>query len=126
METDWFFPHSGCQPEPIAIWACEHCPVIGSCSTHALNYEAHGYWAGMNETTRKKMRTRTGIRLQPVDPPEPRHGTYGAYIRHIRRGEDACQPCKDVNARRKTPYPVWPGDPGVPDEAKVRQAGRVQ
>jgi hypothetical protein len=40
---------------------------------------------------------RTGAPGRPVTAP---HGTPAAYKRHLRRGEQPCQACRDANAAR--------------------------
>jgi hypothetical protein len=43
-------------------------------------------------------------------PPTEPCGTLAAYRRHLRHGEEACQPCKDANAARSREYRKDDGD----------------
>lgn len=44
--------------------AClERCHMLEECTQWALHHEAHGYWAGMGEKERQRMRARLGISL---------------------------------------------------------------
>jgi hypothetical protein len=47
----------------------------------------------------REWRARHGARTgQPGKPPLKPCGTLAAYRRHLWRGEEPCQPCKDANA----------------------------
>ena len=118
MDTRMFFPTTGLRAPVEALAACDGCPVRVQCGDHALVYEDHGTWAGMNESDRRRKRKRLNLRVKNVDPEpkRPKCGTQAGYRAHLRRGEDACQPCMEANARVKTPYPSWPGDPRGFDE----------
>lgn len=85
---------------------CAGCPVVAECLADALSFDAVGVWGGLTEYERRvllglpvhvKDRRRTRV-LAPC-------GEYGAYRRHVRRGEDVCDLCKGArnayNAQNK-------------------------
>lgn len=41
---------------------CKECPLINDCLAYALKYDEHGIWGGTNETERRALRRRLGIR----------------------------------------------------------------
>lgn len=73
---------------------CASCSVIVECAAWAeSNWTAasHGVWGGTTPAERRAHRP----------PPETRVlvpcGSYGAYKRHIARGEHVCGPCRDAH-----------------------------
>lgn len=62
--TDWWFPEQG-QPsfvdgQPSARAICERCPVQPECLHYSTvdHYEKWGVWAGLNESERRRIRSR--------------------------------------------------------------------
>jgi WhiB family redox-sensing transcriptional regulator len=55
MDRDLFFPDSA-NVAPEAVEACASCPVLAECREWAIHHEDHGYWAGMSERARRKLR----------------------------------------------------------------------
>jgi WhiB family redox-sensing transcriptional regulator len=95
--------------------ACKECPVINQCYDYALRNEVYGFWAGLDERERESRRRAAGIApkkwLYDTRMFAP-HGTFPAYRRHVRAGEDPCQACKEAHARFNCPDPsdgrlVW-------------------
>jgi hypothetical protein len=81
---------------------CGACPVRKECLSHALTYEAHGYWAGTTEQWRAKERQRLGMKQPFIDSGVARVVSKSAYelkpIEHnTERGYQAHQ-------RRKIPF----------------------
>lgn len=71
---------------------CHGCPLAATCLEVAVTrgFKA-GIWGGTTGRQRQGMGT----------PREPAQcGTSSGYTAHRRRGEAACQPCKDAGARR--------------------------
>jgi WhiB family transcriptional regulator, redox-sensing transcriptional regulator len=84
--------------------ACANCKVREECLDYALQFEDYGFWAGTTELERRKLRKARGIVLEAREPilrlVQP-HGTPAAYTRHKRRGEEACEFCKQAHNRSK-------------------------
>lgn len=85
---------------------CAGCPVVAECLADALSFDSIGVWGNTTEYERRvlqglpthvKDRRRTRV-LAPC-------GEYGAYRRHVRRGEpidDLCREARNTyNARNK-------------------------
>lgn len=81
---------------------CNTCPVRDQCLEHALkDAEPHGIWGGLTVRERKQVaRERAnGERRMPAHMrPQPiNHGTHAGYATHRRRGEEACEACRDAH-----------------------------
>ena len=50
---------------------------------------------GLDPSTVRRIAHRLGV--TPPPPPPPPHGTRAGYLRHLRRGEPACEPCLQAN-----------------------------
>jgi hypothetical protein len=59
----------------------------------------HGVWGGMSE--RERLRIGRQRRRVRVATPIKEHGTDAGYAAHIRRGEEACGPCRDAHRRHR-------------------------
>ena len=51
---------------------CANCVCLDECFTYALNYAKYGWWGGMGETERNRLRKKLGITIT---------GTTGMYVR---------------------------------------------
>lgn len=89
MDPEFFFPGRGERTDHIVAF-CAECPVRDDCLQHALETrELHGYWGGVSERERRKMRR---------GRQRPACGTENGYSSHRRHGEDACGPCREAHA----------------------------
>lgn len=74
---------------------CAGCPVSDQCLEYALeNREPCGVWGGLTPVQRRKLasgHTRAPVAIPPC-------GSNRAYNSHLKRGEEACRPCKDAHA----------------------------
>lgn len=85
-----------------AAAVCRECPVQRECREAAIEAgEEYGVWGGMTETqlhaairNRTKKPENRGAELQPC-------GTWAAYLRHRRAGEQACAPCMEAARAKK-------------------------
>ena len=89
-DADYWFPETtgNSATHTLAKRICEQCPVIEQCLQFALdNNERYGIWGGKSEHQRARLKSerRSGVRM---------HGTRGAYLRHLRRGDVPCDACK--------------------------------
>lgn len=100
---DLFFPSRG-ESLTEAKAVCRECPVQAECLDYAMiNHEAHGVWGGLSERERRRLRRMVagggtpgpivGTIRKPIS-----HGTPGGYVAHRRRGEDACDACRQAHA----------------------------
>lgn len=102
----WWFPdeHAGPGAAQQAKRICADCAVRDACLNYAdaVPY-LHGIWGGLTTKERQQRpgrRTRnTQIGTSRLNQPI-RHGTYGGYHAHRRRGEPACVDCHNA----KTDY----------------------
>ena len=69
---------------------CARCPVVAQCRSFSAN-DRFGVWAGQSRGDGKN----PGPSLTAVYVEEC--GTYNAYRRHLRRGEQPCQRCLAAN-----------------------------
>ncbi len=91
--NDLFFPSRG-ESTKEAIAVCETCPIKVDCLEYALDaHELHGIWGGTSERQRRRLRRGRAPRPRAI-----KHGTYGGYQQHRRRGEPACADCLQANA----------------------------
>ena len=93
---------------------CKTCEVLETCRVYAIENEPYGVWGALDEDERRAAR-----RFLKVPSPQARErlkphrnkgrpkggevqpcGTPGAYQRHVRRGEKACDACKAAQALR--------------------------
>jgi len=71
-----------------AIAICQHCPVINECRRYADNPKiTYGVWGGQ-WINRTKNASYEAVDSFP-------HGTEAGHKRHVRRGEQPCQQCRD-------------------------------
>lgn len=95
MDPDLFFPERGESLAPVKA-ICAQCPVAAECLDYALRTgQKHGVWGGTSERERRNIRAGRprGGQQKPIQ-----HGTNAGYSAHKRRGEEACDPCKDAHA----------------------------
>lgn len=99
MDKIHFYPPRKQRVSPVAVDACNDCPVKKECGEWAIAHETHGYWGGMTAGERSLIRAERRIF---VDAPESRFsgsgrfivqrrpacGTSGGYKAHINRGEE--------------------------------------
>jgi len=94
MDPDLFFPGRGAPTNELR-GVCAACSCLVECRAYSL-HERFGFWGGMSEKERRK--ARAGLPVRPVQfRPHAPCGTYGAYARHLRRKEAACDACKEAN-----------------------------
>src|SRR5260370_920072 len=80
-----------------ALRICSTCPVATECRDEATKIGAP--WGIWGCETQKQRSARTGITsrkamaLEMLGAQLRPCGTYAAYMRHLRAGEKACQPC---------------------------------
>lgn len=111
---------------------CNRCPVRLACAAHAATLETHdggpihGIWGGLSQCdgcgrTRPRVAygwcgacyrrwTRHGRPQGGPPPPTPLQpcGTDAGYQRHLKHGEQACQPCRDArNAAQRKRRTKW-------------------
>lgn len=73
---------------------CAGCSVREDCLAHATaTNETRGIWGGLTASERGRLAGRP-----TRQPPPIKHGTYGGYIAHIRRGIEPCDGCRAANA----------------------------
>lgn len=114
LPTEWWFDlhpkKQGKTGRPLwteemkrAIAICQECPVKDECLDWALQNEDYGIWGGTTPTQRKKLRAGTGMRLVApeiavtISP----CGTPAGYAAHRRRGEVACQACREAHTNHR-------------------------
>lgn len=68
MDPERFYTARGEVIDPEVIATCAGCPVRPDCLAWALRHEKHGFWAGMSERGRRKLRRSMGIRLVEPEP----------------------------------------------------------
>ena len=93
VDSELFFPEKGMSSTK-AKKVCNSCPVRTQCAEYAINSPAlvHGVWGGLSEQERRDIRRTKGIRtVAPIE-----HGTIGGTKAHYRRGEPACERCKEA------------------------------
>jgi Transcription factor WhiB len=100
-----------------AVDACEKCVVKSQCAEWAISHEGHGYWGGMTERERARIRSNEGIilwepqstityignvspfgdaRLQTLS--KIPHGTPSGYKMERRRGMEPCDACRAAHS----------------------------
>jgi hypothetical protein len=85
---------------------CLSCPVRTACLAWALDKpEPYGVWGGLDEKERAEL---LGGRPKPDPDVAPRKssgparcGTEAGYRKHIRRGEKACDRCREARNRAR-------------------------
>ena len=112
MDPEIFFPRTGdLAGIDYARQICSFCPVIQECLDEAMRVEhgtckdsRAGVFGGLSSSQRYNLyrstasgpdKSRTGGR--PVSP----CGTYGAYLRHHRYGEEPCPECQAAAQQRR-------------------------
>jgi WhiB family transcriptional regulator, redox-sensing transcriptional regulator len=111
MDTEAFFNETA-KGVAEAKATCAGCPVLEACRAEAMaDHSLAGVWGGWTEHERGEVRAGR----EPVDrprrsvaqarPERPRGelqpcGTPAAYTRHRRRGEPACEACREANRRK--------------------------
>lgn len=82
-----------------ALAVCDGCAARGPCLEWALKHDEAGVWGGTTDRDRERLR-----RGEPVAERKPAGlapcGTVAAYARHRRRGEDACDACREANTEK--------------------------
>lgn len=72
---------------------CRRCEVRDECLAFCLETgQTHGIWGGRTERDRRADRLAANARVHE-------HGTHHGYNAHIRRREQACEPCKTAHAQ---------------------------
>lgn len=84
--------------QAVARATCAGCEVRSECLEYAIDNEREGFWGGVGERERLKIRRdrrkAAGLSNRLALPPAPiNHGTEGGYQTHRRRGEDPCRAC---------------------------------
>ena len=103
-----FFPAAVRNSTAKAKAICATCTVRAECLEFAQRTrQTHGVWGGLDVTERRALRAprRTVVRVDGQRPgPKPWRpcGTTAAYQRHLRHGEEPCQPCRDANTAAVT------------------------
>jgi WhiB family redox-sensing transcriptional regulator len=103
-DAEWWFPTGGAHTYMYAAQAeralaiCRTCPVRQPCLEYALACLPHGVAGGTTEAQRSRLRLENPARApRPIEQPtRPECGTEAGYMRHRRRGEQTCQPCKNA------------------------------
>lgn len=108
QDTDDFYPERDGAMAAIhaARAVCAGCPVAEPCLAWALAHDEPGIWAGTTANDRQRIRRGEPLpeRKAPAAKAEPSKapcGTPAAYMRHRRRGEKACDACREAQ-RLKT------------------------
>lgn len=99
VDPETFFPDPSDRHGVAAARAiCKGCPVAAECLEESLALDArYGIWGGLTPHERgfRDERGYSG-RGRPITAACP---SYGAYHRHLQRGEPTCQQCREfVNA----------------------------
>lgn len=86
---------------------CETCPVRAACAERVLRLQVNpttrpraGVWAGKSFGKDAKPTTYTS-----AADTDRRHGDRAGYEQHLRRREDACEPCAEANRNRNRALP---------------------
>ena len=61
MDTTLFFVGRGEKPHPDVVAACDRCEVRDECLDWAVVHEKFGYWGGMGERPRRRLRRERGV-----------------------------------------------------------------
>lgn len=89
INADLFYPVRGESAEP-AKAVCRGCEVSIDCLEYALTSgEKVGIWGGMSERERRRIRHERGRRVLEC-------GTFAGYGLHLRKGEMACEDCREA------------------------------
>lgn len=51
----------GAEELRLAREMCSDCPILAECGAYALRHELHGFWAGMTQLDRRRIRQATGV-----------------------------------------------------------------
>lgn len=87
---DWWHPKpKDTLARAAAQKVCAECPVTAECRAEAIRTGSEGIWGGQ-EFERPKQE-HEGRPLAPIE-----HGTERGYAQHRRRGESACDACRDA------------------------------
>lgn len=96
-DPDMFFERAR---EDDAKAVCRDCPVEGECYRYArLEGIDWGVWGGQNAAER----------CGRGRPEVVQHGTYNGYRAHLRKGEQACGPCRKASVQ----YTQWRNKNGM-------------
>lgn len=82
MDPNLFYPERGQPIDPQVKQACDACPVIQECETHAITHGEPGVWGGTTGRERRAKRQQLGI---PVRKPEAGHHQAALVERETRR-----------------------------------------
>ena len=102
--NDWVTEHSTGMSKQREM--CAECPVRQECLDYAMAEPTlKGMWGGLTATERTAIRgAARGGRRGPVPGSKPRKAkcnTSAGYAAHRRRGEDACDLCKQAYAAKR-------------------------
>lgn len=88
-DPEIFFPEKGGETMT-AVQVCRRCPVQATCLQWAIdNNETYGVWGGMSYRSRIQLQ-------QDRTSGETWHGTNAGYRRHLRYGQEPCDPCREA------------------------------
>lgn len=103
MDTELFFAYEG-DARSRAKATCRGCPVQVECRDFAIGASMeYGVWGG----TTRNSRLRVGMKPKPHEKDWAvglKHGTLGAYQRHLAKEEVPCPLCLEGNAQRRARY----------------------
>lgn len=74
MDPALFYIERGEAIAEEVVATCRTCPVLAECRSWALAHEKYGYWAGLSERGRRRLRRTLGIRLIDDTDDQPAHG----------------------------------------------------
>ena len=66
IDTRLFFVGRGEKPDPAVVAACERCAVRDECLDWAVTHEKFGYWGGVGERPRRRLRRERGVLFEAV------------------------------------------------------------
>lgn len=94
MDPNDFYPYKG---DPVPVEVCETCPMRLECLAWGLCHERYGFWGGVSERNRKKLRQQ--LRVSCAAPEvhvddTPACGTAAGARRHYLSGERPCELCR--------------------------------
>jgi hypothetical protein len=97
VDPELFFPAAGDNASLYRAKAlCATCPVIAECLAYAVANHVEGIWGGTSTRTRSAMRGPRAHQPQPIA-----HGSEAGARVHRRRGEAACESCKQAELRTR-------------------------
>ncbi|MFI6645656.1 WhiB family transcriptional regulator [Streptomyces sp. NPDC050504] len=103
-DPDLWFPENG-GIRGVVREICGACPYRLPCRDWARARDERGVWGGETETGRRSARLVAGLVRAPAQRETKPCGTYAAYRRHLRKGEQPCRSCQGAERARRAHAP---------------------